>query len=120
MNNAKYTPGPWTLQRSKGPHEITLKRDHYRIGEINSPYRGVAIVFSPEPKEVTDANARLIAAAPELLAALEDAVSDLAVLVTLVEDQDDVRGMFPETLASAKRSVDRGNAIIAMAKGGQR
>lgn len=50
---SKHTPGPWTVGEKRG-----LKRGNY-------------IVFPlPEDDEI-DANARLIAAAPDLLAALK-------------------------------------------------
>lgn len=66
-----HTPGPWTISKSRQPNGWEI------IGPANQP---VAI----EPwhgdashalyKEIYEANARLIAAAPELLKALRDYV----------------------------------------------
>lgn len=61
----KHTPGPWTLGRSGYNDNL-----QYRY-VIQSPTRLVANAFgvADEPAEEAEANARLIAAAPELLAA---------------------------------------------------
>jgi hypothetical protein len=76
----KHTPGPWgmeTLRTSCGVcHKVGPWPHKWRAGETMS-----ACIYDdyPSPPEGTDtmlANARLIAAAPELLAALK-AVADL-------------------------------------------
>ena len=54
MNKPQFTPGPWTF--AKGPHRIEVH---------TTPALAYAFSLSDE------ANARLIASAPELLAALE-------------------------------------------------
>lgn len=67
--NAKHTPGPWKIRR------VT----HYdiRIAPESEPEHvsiaGMAI-WGEEHREELEANARLIAAAPELLEALKDCV----------------------------------------------
>jgi hypothetical protein len=69
MSNAKHTPGPWEL-RGGGPqsaHDI-WSREH-NIGETFCNGSGNASEYPPLAESF--ANARLIAAAPELLAALE-------------------------------------------------
>ena len=57
----KHTPGPWTVSYAEGCRLIW------------SEGRRIALVYSHtiQPGAVGDANARLIAAAPELLKALE-------------------------------------------------
>lgn len=60
----EFTPGPWRAQELP-PREITLKRRHWAIGQVNAPAKVVGLAFGE-----TDANARLIAAAPELYEAL--------------------------------------------------
>ena len=59
---ATHTPGPWKVgQRSEGPYPFTVEgRD-----------RLVAMV-EYEPDDATSANARLIAAAPEMLEAIRE------------------------------------------------
>lgn len=63
---AQHTPGPWTIEApSKGsPVPIIHGAD----------YSEVASVFADEGEDQRNANACLIAAAPELLAALELAI----------------------------------------------
>ena len=70
--NAKHTPGPWQAL----PEEVdkpyirirgTRLGDRYKIANVVTPtYNGAEL----QEADVTRANARLIAAAPELLAAL--------------------------------------------------
>ena len=61
----KHTPGDWGYI-SKGPRTITLKRRHWRVGS-DSTNKGVALVFGD-----TEADAILIAAAPDMLEELKD------------------------------------------------
>ena len=70
--NAKHTPGPWST------YTILQPSENHRGWEI-APKRGnrVAAVYpmctedGSDPSEEAQANARLIAAAPDLLAALK-------------------------------------------------
>lgn len=61
---AEHTPGPWAFRQRKGIRVVKLKRDHWEAAHPNG--FGVAIIFGND-----DSNARLIAAAPELLEAAE-------------------------------------------------
>lgn len=68
MNKIKHTPGPWTLDRSRetdGCVVITDERKHY-VAQIYRP----AWTYLEEDQ----ANAHLIAAAPELLAVVHEIV----------------------------------------------
>ncbi len=47
------------------PRDIRLKREHWAVGQAQPPQKGVAYVFG-----ATNANARLLAAAPDLYNAL--------------------------------------------------
>jgi hypothetical protein len=67
---SKHTPGSWTIRREpssrgRGFHR-TVVRDGFTwpIAEVSTAAGGQV--------DIAEANARLIAAAPELLAALED------------------------------------------------
>jgi hypothetical protein len=59
----KHTPGPWTALQ-----EPSLSR--WRIGAGFAAADSVAAVYATNVDGITEANARLIAAAPELLDAL--------------------------------------------------
>lgn len=93
-SGAKHTPGPWGLKAASGARSLWRVADAVGrvIGTISRPYTGV---------DRADADARLIAAAPELLAALELLTDRMA----LVPDHEDA------ILAAAR-------AAIAKALGG--
>ena len=57
---SKHTPGPWAVERDAEGRLHVVEGDFLDIAEVG-------YLSGPDPK----ANARLIAAAPELLAALE-------------------------------------------------
>ena len=74
MSNTKHTPGPWSYSDHASPRITNVECDIARVealpgSENHSEVRGEVI-----------ANARLIAAAPDLLAALRDAEATIAVL----------------------------------------
>lgn len=73
----KHTPGPWHIT-----HEPTLNTFHVRIEDIDAA--PIASLFyssggsRPQlSRELIDANARLIAAAPHMLAACRAMLADL-------------------------------------------
>lgn len=72
--NAQHTPGPWTHQRigpRRGPVRLTDRTF------IVVPHGGPAFAYLPEGRDdIQAANARLIAAAPDLLAAAERMLRD--------------------------------------------
>ena len=68
QKNAAHTPGPWRYEAAE-PAGVNLKRAHWRVGQADAPARGVALAFGDD-----EANARLIAAAPDMLEALKDII----------------------------------------------
>ena len=75
MSEAKHTPGPWVFRR--GPDdagfEFTLGDTRERtFVEQTFDYAQVLYPDDGDQYETAEANARLIAAAPELLEALEE------------------------------------------------
>jgi len=78
MDNTKHTPGPWEYVPSTenhgayicGPWGSTVC-DCYTM-TVPGPFNGWKAKPVPFHGEAMDANARLIAAAPDLLAALKD------------------------------------------------
>ncbi len=67
MSTPHHTPGPWVLRRSITAHPYATADVLTPDGEL------LALTFAghDRKRQPADANARLIAAAPELLAALE-------------------------------------------------
>jgi hypothetical protein len=63
--NLEHTPGPWLCHKYPDTKGHTIS--HYAVGSLAS-------VKHPSP-DTQEANARLIAAAPDLLAALQEYVS---------------------------------------------
>jgi hypothetical protein len=81
----KQTPGPW--------QSIHLHGKHYCVAEQKN---GVGLLYN-------EANARLMAAAPELLAALRDVVEELKHAAHIVNLNED--------------AISKANAAIAKATG---
>lgn len=107
--SAKHTPGPWSL----GATQIVVSIGGFAVHAIPISGSGSAIgcvyagsVGRPRSVEVEYANAALIAAAPDMLAALRDCVFNL----TSAERMTD-----PLTRAA----VAAANAAIAKATGEQ-
>lgn len=98
MNAATYTPGPWFVS---GPF----------VGPRLAPDSGIQIKVARVAGDECDseciANARLIAAAPDLLAALEEAVA-LA---------DQTLSEFAGRTDECQASYDKACAAIARARG---
>jgi hypothetical protein len=67
MSESKHTPGPWTLRTNSEKHHAILDEGGFPRAEVFSAHRS-----SEARKAEALANARLIAAAPELLEALKD------------------------------------------------
>ena len=85
MNRTKRTPGPWTA--------VDLGGNHYAVAEQST---GIGLLFN-------EANSRLLAAAPDLLAAL-------VWMVDAAIDQGDA--------TEQDQAIIKARAAIAKAKGG--
>ena len=109
---AQYTPAPWTFQGAMNSDRIFVGRE----GKIlQGGYDTIATVRmngeeSAFNQGVQVANARLIAAAPELLEALENAV---ACLENTMEDVSD------DCIESIQQDIDAYKLVISKAKGNQ-
>jgi len=93
-----HTPGPWDANISKGCFSIT-------VGQPKSDYEIIAMVTNYEcsrPDAERDANARLIAAAPELLAACEQ-LTELDVMVV----GPDAEEWFEQVRAAIKKAKNQ-------------
>jgi len=110
----QHTPGPWIVERENG-------ETHVRTDDIDGWY----VATCPEQPGDGDAidNARLIAAAPDLLAALEamryrliDAIEDSGYSVSGPTNWNAEPG-FPKWVASARADLAIAQAAIAQARG---
>ena len=98
MSETKHTPGPWRVApRSDYPEHADIN--------VDAGTRGYVALCGKAGDEEAEANARLIAAAPELLEALREVV---ACYVVRINGKVDVR---------RAAALDRARAAIAMAEG---
>lgn len=119
MSKAQHTPGPWRVDRNN-VHVGQIAIIHHCVGndwvEIWSPEW-------PDDEHVQEANTRLIAAAPELLEALErltaNAIAERDCFYDSVSTSDgEVRDPGEqEALARDDARIDAARAAIAKAKG---
>lgn len=96
---SQHTPGPWTVETDRGTgggfHYVNAKEAGETIAQVN--------ILSPT--SAGRANAQLIAAAPELLRALEEisqhAFDDDTPVEDIVADFERMRTLASEALAKA-------------------
>ena len=82
MKSKGYTPGPWQV----GKHDTAENHTWIQTGSVL--FLGVAKVYGDTSQE-TEANARLIGAAPELLEALKRAHARLLALSSNETDENE-------------------------------
>lgn len=84
MTNAKHTPGPWTYEGDHTHRQFNIRMLGHLIGTRDEAKHICTVnnlpphVLANRDAVTAEANARLIAAAPELLAALESAQAWIA------------------------------------------
>lgn len=108
---SKHTPGPWGHLNRQGVEATSRTEIYGADGEalgVLSWYQNETDVGQGADKTHGGANARLIAAAPDLLAGLEDALEFAAEALDMME---------PGRTPYGPR-FDRWRAAIARAKGG--
>lgn len=89
MNNAKHTPGPWEVTEVNSGSNLVYRK--IRAAKCKNSSGSDSVGFAgayemPDQKEA-EANARLIAAAPELLAACKAALPYLQDHVAMTLDE---------------------------------
>ena len=98
---ASHTPGPWviTMTGDESPTPCGIRSENF-VGQI---------CYIPPQHESGAANARLIAAAPELLAALRDLFDDWVTLVgeDLREENDGVKRIWDSCEAVLDKAEGR-------------
>ena len=106
MSTTQHTPGPWHIGSGNGEGSIFAENGRMRLETGGTTLYPICHNVSTWNIDEDDANARLIAAAPELLTALETCVSELNQLAFLANDK----------LANA--AIEKGIEAIRKAKGG--
>lgn len=99
---SKHTPGPWAHSARLSASENHRGFDIYAAG-----WSLATVQPGDEDGELGTANARLIASAPEMLAALKDCREVLSLLIA----------PFKYSRELQERAVDSTNAAIAKAEG---
>jgi len=100
MTQATHTPGPWHIDGTATGKDLDVYNWEGRIAMIDT--------HTAELPEVMEANARLIAAAPNLLAALETLLEGACEALSFLDR---------ETVKHLKPLIDTAEAAIAKAKG---
>ena len=80
-----HTEGPWIVEKSRVGDDFCIYTEA-KDPEDGEPLYGIGQIWNLSGSPQNEANARLIAAAPELLAALEDLASSLHPLVVTLAD----------------------------------
>lgn len=93
MSTQRHTPGPWTVKAGRygAPHEISFAPKSYGVvARVMTP--GVQNLTEAPGAEECERNAQLIAAAPDLLAALESLMQGTRGTSTIQEIENIKRG----------------------------
>ncbi len=98
-----HTPGPWTIREISSGPQIVDSENRTVVDRLYSAMR----------RNDTDANARLIAAAPDLLAALGEVSAYLNLLRHRYCDEGRMEGLYKEVV----RESEKVRAAIAKAEG---
>lgn len=104
--DTKHTPGPWKVSQNVSRHVVGPNGGIVTCGELTWD--------GPGSSAVADANARLIAAAPELLEALRR-MEVAANTVAYCHDKH--RGNFAAALSEMESDAEAARAVIAKATG---
>lgn len=100
----QFTPGPWQVDDCRDAHGFTTIRRADRTPHGNLKEQPISTVFE-------DGDASLISAAPDLLAALENLLSEFKSRTALIESCD----MDPDE----ESAMDAAEEAIAKARGQQ-
>jgi hypothetical protein len=111
MPNNTHTPGPWTVMCTATKYGFAYKIDEMEAEYETAEGSGDDSVME-NANERNEANARLIAAAPEMLEALETAKLDMYAAWVLAKDLGD-----KPSIDHCSKSLSRVSNAIAKAKG---
>lgn len=111
--SGKHTPGPWEIREEDFGDEFDFGGDGAGTIEVNGWVNGGCKKDDPEKWAQIQKEARLIAAAPELLKAAE-------LVLALFEAEDDPSKWpdFYKRVSMCRKSEDAIHAVIAKVEGG--
>ena len=96
-----HTPGEWVVD---GPKPMEITGDVFRVHDSDLfPMAFVPAWDEPDRSEA-EANARLIAAAPDMLAALEDSLPELVALLTHLDDAPELEAKIAKARAAIAKA----------------
>lgn len=109
MSAAKHTPGPWIVSHAGTGRDGKFVIDEYFVTVDGADMAIAADIIDPITGKLSEANARLIAAAPDLLAALQELADDIS-------ERHDLTSR--STNPGIKNTVAAARAAIAKAQDG--
>lgn len=110
MNHSKHSPGPWTVETREHVHAIQDRNGQDLTYQDTTPNENHGSITSRSRLKIeTLANARLIAAAPEMLEALSRCKNELEELSFYLEAQC--------IFGTWKATIEKARAAIAKATG---
>lgn len=120
---SKHTPGPWRLSPARNALGVVLGGPARPMHHGGTTVGQIASACSQEWMESgeLEANAALIAAAPELLAALQRLISSDPHIAMFPTSELEICAndkAMPQNLREQAASVIQARAVIAMVKGG--
>ena len=107
--SAQHTPGPWKLDGAANTNDLDIIAPTGRITMLDCEISEVS-------EDVLTANAHLIAAAPDLLAALQNCVNVLSLALPLFDDESTDDKDSREEVGSV---LDAARDALAKATGGE-
>jgi hypothetical protein len=111
--NGKHTPGPWSVDTRYGPCNVSAP-----AGRSICSTGGYSDNFSDPEKRTAEneANARLIAAAPDLLEAWQEYFAAVETLAELESNRDTTKH-FDDAFYAKERAENKARAALAKAVG---
>ena len=126
QNMSGHTPGPWSV--TVIGHDLEIRGNGYGIAHVlaGDALRDPALALPGDEEEAEaelKANACLIAAAPEMLAALEEITENAPVAMSrecenLIARHPEIAAWHSHLASCLIRARDKARAAIAAAKGG--
>lgn len=110
MTEQKHTPGPW--------HSVpSMPSEGFNCWWLMAGSRNIATISGYQGDTECEANARLIAAAPDMLEALRECCTDLMIAADNARDAAKTNPRWDGVDEKLMERVNQGRAAIAKAEG---